>query len=186
MKKLLIAAAAVFVSASTTSAATIDLTAQGLQLTGDPIASSSTMSIVDVPTLDLGFLVIPGFFQALDATSDPVLELNTGDGSTFNLSITPGSTGLSTETARDGDTQLELLFALNSGSQAFGRLTLAAGDSLDNLLTGSSFGPASFSVWSVEAVSTTIAPVPTPAGFGFLLAGIGGLAFVRSTRREMP
>lgn len=58
---------------------------------------------------------------------------------------------------------------------------LAEGDTLDDLLTGPSFGPAALTVWSVEAIDVA-APIPT--GLPLLLTGLGAIAFVlRRSRR---
>ena len=165
-----------------TNAATIDLTSQGLQL-GSLIGESSNMSIIDTAPLDLGF-IIPGSFQASDFVASPALEVNTGDGVQYSFSATPGVSGTSVEIAREGDRQLEFLFELAGGtSDAFGRLILADGDSLDSVLTGFSFSDASFSVWNVEAAaSTDLKPIPLPAGLPLLLAGLGGFAVLKRAK----
>jgi len=164
------------------SAATIDLSTRGLQL-GSLIGESSNMSIIDTAPLDLGFVQIPGFFQASDFLSSPALELNTGDGMQYSFSATPGFSGTSVETARDGDRQLEFLFELSGGAgDAFGRFVLADGDSLDNVVTGSFFSNASFAVWNVETASADLNPIPLPGGLPLLLAGLGGFAALRKVR----
>ncbi|SFR10212.1 VPLPA-CTERM sorting domain-containing protein [Poseidonocella sedimentorum] len=173
IRNTLLAVASVLGLASASQAATIDLDALGLE-TGAVIGSSSTMAIVDIPPfLSPGtppIVLVPGFFQALDATGSPVLELNTGDGLLYNLVVSPGFTEATTETAREGDRQLELLF----GTSIFARLVLADGDSLDNMLTGADFSDASLTVWELET-----AVIPLPAGMPLLLAGLGGLAALR-------
>lgn len=153
--------------AGAAQAATIDLGSKDLKLDLE-LASSTSLSISDNAEIDLGFLIIPGFFQALDFTANPALELNTGDGVNFNLSVTPGFTGISTETAREGDRQLELLF----GTEWFARLILADGDNLDNVLTGASFGDASLTVWDVTSI-------PLPASLSLLLVGLGCFAVMK-------
>lgn len=162
------------VIAGTANAALIDLDSRGLRL-GAEIASSASMSIIDIPPLDLGFPVgvIPGFFQAIDTTSSPAVELNTGDGVSFNLSITPGYTGSSTAFSGDGDRQLELLF----GSDVFARLVFAAGDTFDDILTGSLFSDASITVWELEDLAAAQMPVPNAALL--LLGGCFSLALSR-------
>ncbi|RAP39521.1 hypothetical protein BYZ73_20080 [Rhodovulum viride] len=172
IRTTLLGALAALSFAAAAQSAVIDLGAKGLELAGGPLAESSALSIIDTAPTDLGFTVIPGFFQALDAGAVPTLELNTGDGTTFNLAVTPGFTVASTETAREGDRQLELLF----DEDYFARFTLADGDSLSNILTGATFGDAALSVWALQ--STTSA-VPLPAGLPLLLAGLGGFAIPR-------
>jgi len=106
MKKVFLAAAITFVAASVSHAATIDLNSKGLQL-GSELGSSTSLSISDTASFDLGFPigVIPGFFQALDSSTTPNLALNTGDGVTSTLSVTPGLTDASPEKSHEGNTQ---------------------------------------------------------------------------------
>lgn len=162
--------------AGAAQAATIDLNARGLQL-GAELGSSTAMSINDSASFDLGppIGVLPGFFQALDTNSSPTLELNTGDGVTFNLALTPGFTGSTSDTAREGDRQLELIF----GTETFARFILADGDSFDDVLTGATFGAASLTVWELDAV----APIPVPAGLPLLVGGLGGLMLASRRKR---
>jgi len=182
IRQLLLSATFALGIGSAGQAATIDLASLGLQLSGGPIASSASMSISDTAPFDLGFVVIPAFFQALDSGANPALELNTGDGLTFNLSVTPSFTGISTEIAREGDRQLELLFDIGGTDQAFARLNLAVGDSLDNILTGASFGDASLNVWEVESTSTT--PIPLPAGLPLLISAMVGLGVLARRKKR--
>lgn len=176
IRKTILSAVFATALAGSASASTIDLPSKGLQLLGDPIASSTAMSISDTASVDLGFAMIPGFFQALDATASPTLELNTGDGVSFNLSVTPGFTAASTETAREGDRQLEFLF----GTGVFARFTLGDGDSLDDILTGATFSDASLTVWETE----TTTPVPLPAGLPLMLAALGVFAVAARRKKE--
>jgi hypothetical protein len=165
--KFLSAAVLALGLAGASQAATIGLEARNLKL-GNEIASSSQMLISDTAPTDLGFAIFPGFFQAFDNGSDPALELNTGDGISFNLSVTPGFAVSTDDTAREGNRQLDLFF----GTDYFARLLLADGDSLDNILTGATFGDAELTVWEVEVV-------PLPAGLPLLLTGMGGIYWLR-------
>lgn len=177
MRRFFFAIAFAIGFSGTSQAATIDLASKGLQL-GNVLSMSTDMSISDTAPFDLGFPigVIPGFFQALDSDAGPALELNTGDGVNFNLSVTPGYTGASTETAREGEKQLELIF----GTDVFARLILGDNNSLDEILTGATFSDASLTVWELESISAV--PIPLPATLPLLLASLGG-AFVLSRRR---
>lgn len=177
-KRLLVPAALLCASASGAAAQmALDLDAMNLELSGPAIVSSDAMAITDVADADFGSFVIPGFFQGLDPAVEPSLELNTADAFTFNLSYSPGDTGVSFVTERTGDRQLELLFDMTGGGMVYGLFVLAEGDSLDNLLTGATFQDAELTIWQVEARAA--AEIPLPAGGLLLLGGLGAAAWVR-------
>lgn len=115
--------------------------------------------------------------------ASPGLEVTTGDGISFFLSVPSVLTGQSTEIAREGDRQLELLFNAVGGEEVFGRLLLAEGDSLDDVLTGGTFGAASLSVWDLESA---VSSVPLPAGLPLAMSGLVILGVAARRKKASP
>lgn len=180
VKPLAFACAAALTGAALTGAAraeALDLDGMDLELTGPPFVAAESVSILDIADADFGGFVVPGFFQGIDRLVVPRVELNSADGETFNLAYTPGDTGLSFATAREGDRRLELLFDMDGGGMVYGVFVLAEGDSLDWILTGATFDDATLTLWQVQAKA--IAAIPLPGAAGLLLAGLGGVAALR-------